>query len=277
VRPHRARGHAFSLSVALPPGATTYDWTLMDHVVEEAQKAGVDLVPTLQPFADPRPPSGSPAVVPSVIPEEASLWIGFVEDVVERYDGDGHGDMPGLTRAVKKWEVGNEPDCPEEDTDCHQGFVDLVATAWTAAHTSDPSTTIIAGASAPIFNPTGATNDRAEAVYEYFLAHGGLAYTDALNIHYTTGTTSPDVSVYLAWWYARTGPIDLWVTETATRNVGDTSRVAWDEQAEADWLTDHFDATFDGGATHVFWCLTSGDITRYPKVTEAVKDYAATL
>jgi hypothetical protein len=50
------------------------------------------------------------------IPEQGQLyrsldmaaWENFVKGVVERYDGDGIGDMPGLTRAIKVWQLGAE-------------------------------------------------------------------------------------------------------------------------------------------------------------------------
>ena len=36
-------------------------------------------------------------------------WGKFVQEVVERYDGDGYKDMPGLKYPVKYWEGWNEP------------------------------------------------------------------------------------------------------------------------------------------------------------------------
>lgn len=36
-------------------------------------------------------------------------WTSFVEHVVERYDGDGYKDMPGLKYPIKYWESWNEP------------------------------------------------------------------------------------------------------------------------------------------------------------------------
>jgi hypothetical protein len=39
------------------------------------------------------------------------FWT-LVRDVVERYDGDGVDDVPGLARGIKYWEFWNEPDAP---------------------------------------------------------------------------------------------------------------------------------------------------------------------
>lgn len=43
------------------------------------------------------------------IPVDTPKYIRFVEAAVERYDGDGVDDMPGLTNPIRYWQVGNEP------------------------------------------------------------------------------------------------------------------------------------------------------------------------
>lgn len=56
-------------------------------------------------------------------PQDWTEYSEWVKAVVERYDGDGINDMPGLEIPVKYWEVMNEPDLsqpepfePEEDS-----------------------------------------------------------------------------------------------------------------------------------------------------------------
>jgi len=44
------------------------------------------------------------------IPSDMASYCAFVQAVVERYDGDGIDDMPGLTTPIKIWEVINEYD-----------------------------------------------------------------------------------------------------------------------------------------------------------------------
>ena len=34
----------------------------------------------------------------------------FLLKLVDRYDGDGSNDMPGLTKPIKYWDVMNEPE-----------------------------------------------------------------------------------------------------------------------------------------------------------------------
>jgi len=45
----------------------------------------------------------------SFLPIDAAKYISFVKATVERYDGDGIDDMPGLQNPIKYWQVGNEP------------------------------------------------------------------------------------------------------------------------------------------------------------------------
>jgi hypothetical protein len=44
------------------------------------------------------------------LPADLDAYTDWVRRVVERYDGDGVDDMPGLLRPVRYWEVDNEPD-----------------------------------------------------------------------------------------------------------------------------------------------------------------------
>ncbi len=45
----------------------------------------------------------------SWIPIDIPRYVAFVKATVERYDGDGMNDMPGITNPIRYWQVGNEP------------------------------------------------------------------------------------------------------------------------------------------------------------------------
>ena len=53
----------------------------------------------------------------------------FVKNLVERYDGDGVNDMPGLKNPVKYWQIENEPDIATRDW---KGYAKLVEAAGKA-------------------------------------------------------------------------------------------------------------------------------------------------
>lgn len=92
-----------------------------DEIVRAAQDEDVQLLATLWPFADwAIDEHDSCAVEPDVFEKELGIYRcapvnedayqAWVSAVVERYDGDGEDDMPGLEQPVKYWEVLNEPD-----------------------------------------------------------------------------------------------------------------------------------------------------------------------
>lgn len=105
-------------SVEKPPGSGTYDWSGLDSVVQGAQavrmsgvlelKAGngaswsdpecferVRAAPE-EAFSNGREQSSCP-----VKPEMETAWAAMVGALVERYDGDGQADMPGLKRTMR--------------------------------------------------------------------------------------------------------------------------------------------------------------------------------
>ena len=51
---------------------------------------------------------GRPSNYVPYLPQDMDAYREYVQAVVERYDGDGVGDMPGLKYPIKYWEVDNE-------------------------------------------------------------------------------------------------------------------------------------------------------------------------
>jgi hypothetical protein len=89
-----------------------------DSEIRKIQGAGLDLVVTLRPTSrwgvevdyaglrEQRP--NQPWTRFSGPPRDMETWLAFVREVVERYDGDGHRDMPNLVRPIRYWQIGNE-------------------------------------------------------------------------------------------------------------------------------------------------------------------------
>ena len=69
-------------------------------------------------------------------PEAYSRWV---RAAVERYDGDGENDMPGLRIPVKHWQVDNEP--PRG----RAGYADLVRVTSRAVKQADPEAKVLVG------------------------------------------------------------------------------------------------------------------------------------
>lgn len=272
VRAHRPLGHAFSWNVVQPPNSEP-DWTLPDHVVLGAQRGGVRLMATLYPYTDTT--FDADASMPGFdVPDESlDAWLEFVDAIVERYDADGHDDMPGLEQPVFAWELGNEPSCGDDL--CAERFFKVASASYVVAKAAAPEALVVVAGAAPVFDPgTGETVDRTTRVYDYWFDHGGAAFTDAFTFHTTVGGATPPVATYVSYWRGRAGGLPLWITEFGTRSMNDTLRVSHDEEVEAAWLVDFLDHAYGSGIERVAWCKAGDDANRYPLVADALRDYS---
>ena len=118
-----------------PAGSPRYQWKVLDDAVLVWQLAGLDPVLVLSPespwASQPREKSAWHEAVRGALPRAEcqgalraatgatpllpaawTRWQRFVRDVVERYDGDGSQDMPGLRRPIRHVQVlhGIDPD-----------------------------------------------------------------------------------------------------------------------------------------------------------------------
>lgn len=103
-------------------GRHFYRWKKLDQAMSHWQDAGFHIVVTLRMgrgwFSGPHKfrPEGLPVIINTMMnnadrlpqPEYMDDFEQWVTAVVERYDGDGHADMPGLLRPVLHYQIGNE-------------------------------------------------------------------------------------------------------------------------------------------------------------------------
>lgn len=68
-------------------------------------------------------------------------WQEFWVHTIERYDGDGNNDMPGLTKPIKHWEICNEPEYGGRGSIAK--FCDYVRLSNQAIKLADPSAKVI--------------------------------------------------------------------------------------------------------------------------------------
>jgi hypothetical protein len=75
----------------------------------------------------------------SYLPREDLMgnYVAWVKACVERYDGDGKEDMPGLVTPCKCWQVGNEPPPFLED------YAKLLLITYDAIKTADPGAKVV--------------------------------------------------------------------------------------------------------------------------------------
>lgn len=139
-------------------GVHAYHWDALDEIVTEYQSAGYsEIHVTLQskspwgtelgcPLGDCKPSRPRP--------EHWSDYEAYVRAVVERYDGDGRDDMPGLIFPVDQYEIETEADdwwptpCPEApgDPDRAASYLQVLDTAQRAAREAYPEVQVLPAA-----------------------------------------------------------------------------------------------------------------------------------
>jgi len=82
-----------------------------------------------------------------VRPYDLEAYRRFVTALVERYDGDGKDDMPGLEIPIKYWEVGNEPSMQSRFNTFLQGSLEdyfkLLKVTYQAVKQADPEVKVV--------------------------------------------------------------------------------------------------------------------------------------
>lgn len=103
------RGHTGNyppISMLDLKGKSDAGFRASDEWVKVLEIAGLEPVMMVSPW----PGNDTGRVTASYVPSDLTEYAAYVTGVVERYDGDGVDDMPGLVRGVRYWEVDNEPD-----------------------------------------------------------------------------------------------------------------------------------------------------------------------
>jgi hypothetical protein len=222
----------------------------MDQWVQAVQSEDLHAVVVLSPW------SGTATALETdsyVVPDEQA-WQAWVRAFVERYDFDGEQDMPGLTEAIRHWEVDNEPDlknslAPRGSSIDPESFctiaqygrvLDLTAAAVRAA---DPSAQVLNGGIYRPHRPHG------EAWLKALVEGHGDAI-DIVNVHSYPDDLGPffrgvDTAVALA----EGRPV--WVTETSVSSQEGEAR-------QAEMLEAMVTGAFERGVERLFW-HTLGD------------------
>ncbi len=221
----------------IEPKRGEYDFSSCDEGVLRALEKGAEVVATIWPYAewDEEAYKGVEGygmatgdgpfaeVLPSTRfkPYDMEAYKAFVRALVERYDGDGVDDMPGLERPIKYWEVLNEPEAQSVEEDgrikCFfQGsgsdYYDLLKATYEAIKEADPEAKVVIGGLATL------QGRGAEEFLREVLELGGGEYFDIAAVH-SYGDEMDDFNVgelkALLKEYGLEKPI--WVTEVGPK------------------------------------------------------------
>ncbi|MBI5378646.1 MAG: hypothetical protein HZA23_00625, partial [Nitrospirae bacterium] len=136
VRWHRPPVYAF-WSLAQPDRTRpTYDWSLYDAQYGLVP-AGINILANIE--VEPRLHLSGYSLAGSYLPVDTAAYQAFVRAVVERYDGDGVDDMPGLTAPIRYWQVSNEI------SNQLSGFSELQRITYTAIKDACPDCYVLIG------------------------------------------------------------------------------------------------------------------------------------
>ncbi len=181
----------------LEPDSGVYRWEMSDTIVTHAQAQGIQVLGTLIPFNDfaqaCHPDTSSCANlftgqalyfinntrVGKICDADTATYRNFLTAMVERYDGDGIADMPGLTLPIKYWEFCNEPESHCSYNDSAEYQLDLALTASVIRN---------ACPSCKILNGGHLTND---SLWWNHVIDFGVQDFDIANIHVNVYKTAP--------------------------------------------------------------------------------------
>lgn len=155
------------------------------------------------------------------VPCDMNAYARFLEKVVERYDGDGKDDMPGLKVPIKYWEIMNEPEMQGgsvggagEDLKFFVGasheYLEILKTSYGVIKKADSEAKVAHAGMAGM-------QENFQDFWDPVFAGGGGNYFDIANIHtISTDKQREDLFVikfkkYLEKYGIKDKPI--WITE----------------------------------------------------------------
>lgn len=256
VRLVRANSHSFPELNVMALEARDFDWSEADTFFRATGSLGLDVVAVVGPW----PGARTAAYTDHYLPDDLEAYEEAITRLVERYDGDGLRDMPGLKRPVLAWEIDNEPDlhhlrpprgaegeAPRTDFQTPAEYAEIVRRTSAAVRAADEEALILAGG---LYRIT----DEASARYlEEVLAEPGVYEAfDALSLHcYFSGDGLVAVAETMAAARAQVPDKPVWITETSVPSDG---RHAWVSPGwQAEMVVGIVGAFLAEGADRVLW------------------------
>ena len=209
------------------PQKGEYVWREVDGCVQRRQDYNFAILPIIQPFAEwdqanwgLAPADTGPMLNEKFLgrsrrkPYDMDAYRRFVFALVERYDGDGIDDMPGLKYPIKYWESCNEPSLQSGFYTSFRGssedYLEVLKATYQAVKEADPEAKVLHAGMAGKEPPMVSLFSFWEPIFEK-----GSQYFDIANIH-TFGARAELVAPEFKKFLLKHG-IDkpIWVTEAA--------------------------------------------------------------
>ena len=245
------------------PKKGKYVWKLQDDTVKFTQKYNLNLVADIQPYADwdqekchkklfKEAEPGIPSYGPyRQKPCDMDDYKNFVMKMVERYDGDGLDDMPGLKIPIKYWEVMNEVSDQGPLTDntfigTAQEYAEILRATSEAIKKADGQAKVLQGGVAEL-------SPEQVKFLDAVIENGGDRYFDIANIHAVRTQINDfyakEFKEYLA---KRNLSKPFWITE-AQLNASAIGQEKLTEEEWAKFMIKSFATAFYHGADKIFY------------------------
>lgn len=278
----------------IEPSQGTYNFTVMDYLIQAYQSYGIDYIGVAMPFAswDLSSRSAAATVCQHFFTEDykylatagkmdryvnLDAFAGMLQKSVERYDADGIDDVSGLTRPVKYWQIQNEPEGP----DCGQfrndaaGFFELMKRSYLAVKAACPDCKVINGGAGLV--------DKTKSGGSFwwdFASLGGNQYIDVIAAHFNDGKSPgvQDVAVMenmlsnVKDAFGSTKPI--WLTEFGVAiDIPPGGFVSLNETQGAAWFMRFYAAGMNSGVQRFFSDASSFITTTGAKTAKILLPY----
>ena len=170
----------------LEPEKGVYDFQRLDEYVKKTQENNTVLMAEIQPYAvwDQGTDTSCEAKKGEFMckPKDMAAYKKFLLGAIERYDGDGKSDMPGLKIPVKYWEFINEADIKNAPKviffkGTPGDYFDVLKISYETTKEACRECAVLLGAAA-------AAEDEFLSFWAGVLALGGANYFDIANVHY---------------------------------------------------------------------------------------------
>ncbi|RLI45013.1 hypothetical protein DRO64_03060 [Candidatus Bathyarchaeota archaeon] len=164
-----------------------YDWEVADDVVRWCSENGRLLIGMIFPYAEWDQIEGYGGYYQRP-PKNWDAYRKFVKILVERYDGDGIDDMPGLKHPIKYWEVMNEvvPRPWGEHGEIFgffngtaEEYFKILKLTYEAIKEADPEAKVLLAGVADM-----TIGNECRKFYNKVFEMGGAKYFDIANIHW---------------------------------------------------------------------------------------------
>lgn len=259
-----------------------FNWSTVDDYVSTSQAAGQSIVATIWPYATwDQSGTYSPLSDAQIegfphlgsyrhAPVDTAAYQTFVTAMVERYDGDGVDDMPGLAAAIETWEVSNEPSLtlPVFFDGTASEYVALLQSTYEAVKAADADAVVVNGGMA------GGHQDALDYWTTVF-GLGGGSYFDVFSFHSISQGMDLNLPTVQAFLSGLGVSKPVWITEVEFEAPGfGQAEITASEYANV--ITKVFATAWANGVDRTFYVGTAtgpGDETsKFMSIADVVED-----